>query len=88
MKINSTIRQYRVFAFLALGNVICYVIRFSINVAILEMTNSKPTSLEAIGSCWNTSTGYKLPVTIIIEEKSPKVLAVNMVVLKMYEKQY
>lgn len=68
MKVTKgRIRQYRAFAFLAVGNVICYIIRFSINVAILEMTDSQPTTLEAVGSCRNSSTVlvYDLPSSMI-----------------------
>lgn len=53
MKITDS--PYKVFIFLSFGNVICYLIRFSLNVAILEMADSEPTMLEATTSCRNKS---------------------------------
>ena len=41
--------EYGAFLFLAIGNVICYIVRFSINIAVLEMTDLEPTYLEETG---------------------------------------
>ena len=41
--------EYGAFLFLAVGNVICYIIRFSINIAVLDMTDLEPTYLEGCG---------------------------------------
>ena len=41
--------EYGAFLFLAVGNVICHIIRFSINIAVLDMTDLEPTYLEGHG---------------------------------------
>ena len=49
----NTMGEYGAFLFLAVGNVICYIIRFSINIAVLDMTDLEPTYLEGRGEQLN-----------------------------------